>query len=88
MPLPTEQLDAIIAAGNDAALTDLAALCALPSVSAKGESLEPCAEQVAALMRAEGLTAEVLDVPGGPPVAFGAASADRADAPTVLFYNH
>ena len=88
MPLAAETLDAIIAAGNEAALADLAALCALPSVSAKGEALEPCAEQVAAFMRAEGLTAQVLDVPGGPPVAFGEARADRADAPTVLFYNH
>lgn len=88
MSFPTETLDAVIAAGNDAALADLAALCALPSVSAKGESLEPCAERVAALMRAEGLSAQVLDVPGGPPVAFGEAAADRSDAPTVLFYNH
>ncbi|MCW3052108.1 MAG: Peptidase family protein [Chthonomonadales bacterium] len=88
MPFPTEQLDAVIAAGNNAALADLATLCALPSVSAKGEAQRPCAEQVVALMRREGLEAQVLDVPGGPPIAFGVAPADRADAPTVLFYNH
>ena len=88
MSFPTEQLDAVIAASNDAALADLATLCALPSVSAKGEAQRPCAEQVVALMRLEGLEAHVMETPGGPPIAFGTASADRTDAPTVLFYNH
>lgn len=88
MPLPLEKLDAVIAAGQEAALADLARLCALPSVSAKGEAQRPCAEMVVELMRAEGLEAEVMETAGGPPIAFGMARAEREDAPTLLFYNH
>lgn len=83
-----EQLDAFIAVGRDGAMEELAQLCALPSVAAKGESLEPCAELVAERMRARGLEARLLPVEGGPPVVFGEAPADRTDAPIILFYNH
>ena len=82
------RMEAALAAGEAGALTELARLCAVPSVSAKGEALEPCAELVAELMRARGLAARLLPTGGGPPVVFGEAAADRADAPTVLFYNH
>lgn len=82
------QLDAFIESGSAESLKDLARLCSIPSVSARGQDLAPCAELTAELMRAKGLDASVMDTPGGPPVAFGVARADREDAPTVLFYNH
>jgi acetylornithine deacetylase/succinyl-diaminopimelate desuccinylase-like protein len=82
------QLDAAVVAGQEGALAELAQLCAVPSVSAKGEGQEECAELVAAHMRAHGLEARLLPVPGGPPVAYGTARAAHDDAPTVLFYNH
>ena len=81
-------LKRIIENHQSEALQNLRRLCAFPSVSAKGESLEPCAEYVAELMRAEGLEAQVLPTPGGPPVAFGEAKSPNPEAPTVLFYNH
>lgn len=81
-------LDALVEAGEAGALAELAALCAVPSVSAKKQAQEPCAELVAQQMRAHGLEARVLPTPGGPLVAFGEAQADRADVPTILFYNH
>ena len=80
--------DAVIVAGQANALAELAALCAIPSVSAKGASLEPCAELVVSLMRAHGLNAQIMPVVDGPPIAFGTAQSKQADAPTVLFYNH
>lgn len=82
------RMDGFVAAKQDAALGELARLCAIPSVSAKGESLEPCAELVADLLRAHGLEAELLPTEGGPPVVFGQARADDPNAPAVLFYNH
>ena len=82
------QLDSLIDIGREASLRDLAHICAIPSVSAKGQQLEPCAEFTAELMRAGGLEASLMETPGGPPVVYGTAVADRADAPTVLFYNH
>ena len=81
-------LDSLIEAGREASLCDLARLCSIPSVSAKGQELEPCAVLTAELMRAGGLEAGLMETPGGPHVVFGTAAADRADAPTVLFYNH
>jgi acetylornithine deacetylase/succinyl-diaminopimelate desuccinylase-like protein len=82
------RLDAAVETGQTAAIGELARLCAVPSVSAKKQAQEPCAELVAELMRAHGLEASLMDVPGGPPVAFGTSRTSRADAPTVLFYNH
>lgn len=81
-------IDAFIAAHRDDAMEELRQLCAIPSVSAKGEHLAPCAEFVAERMRARGLTADVLPVEGGPPVAWGEYRSADATAPTVLFYNH
>lgn len=82
------QIDSYIAAHRDDAIAELKRLCAIPSVSAKGEALEPCAELVAELMRARSLEAKIMPADGGPPIVFGEAKSDRADAPTVLFYNH
>ena len=82
------QLDAHITAGEPAALRDLGRLCAAPSVSAKGEGLEECAEIVAALMRDAGLEAGLRDCGAGPPVVFGESRSPDPDALTVLFYNH
>ena len=82
------RLDRGVTEGQEQALTELSRLCAVPSVSAKGEHLEECGTLVVELMQAHGLEASLMDVPGGPPVAFGAARCSREDAPTVLFYNH
>ncbi|MDE2125176.1 MAG: M20/M25/M40 family metallo-hydrolase [Armatimonadetes bacterium] len=72
----------------DSALGELAALCAIPSVSARSEALEPCAELVAAQMREHGLQAEVMPTAGGPPIVFGSLAGRQPDAPTILLYNH
>ena len=82
------EMDAAVIAGQGNALEELAQLCAIPSVSAKGEGQEPCAQLVVELMRAHGLDARIMPVEGGPPLAFGTARSSQADAPTVLFYNH
>lgn len=88
MPASLEALDANIHAGRESAMADLARLCAIPSISAKGQALVPCAELVADLMRACGIEAQIMPVPGGPPVVFGEARSRRENVPTVLFYNH
>jgi acetylornithine deacetylase/succinyl-diaminopimelate desuccinylase-like protein len=88
MPVDPETLDNLVVAGQPAALADLARLCAIPSVSAKGEALEPCAELVASLMRTAGLEPRLMATPGGPPVVFAEARCADPEAPTVLFYNH
>ena len=86
--LNIDQIDETIMAGIEDSLLDLAALCAIPSVSAKGQDLAPCAELTGLLMRKLGLNAAIMPTNGGPPIVFGTARSDNPDAPTVLFYNH
>lgn len=88
MPAEPDAFDRFIDQHQAEALNDLRRLCAVPSVSAKGEGLEPCAALVVSLMRSAGLEADTMEVVGGPPIAFGTLRSSRADAPTVLFYNH
>jgi acetylornithine deacetylase/succinyl-diaminopimelate desuccinylase-like protein len=82
------QLESLVESGCEASLRDLARLCAIPSVSARGQDLEPCALLTAELLRESGIDASLMPTAGGPPVVFGTAAADRDSAPTVLFYNH
>ena len=83
-----EILQNFIQNGRENAFSELAELIAIPSVSAKGQSLDECAAKVAEQFRAHGLTAELLPTDGKAPVVFGTAQSPNRDAPTVLFYNH
>ena len=88
MPPIYEELDRYITVHQQESLQDLKRLCAIRSVSAKGENQTECADLVVALMREAGLEADTMEVAGGPPVAFGVYRASKPDVPTVLFYNH
>lgn len=61
----------------------LAALVAVPSVSAEGRALREGAEKVAEVLEGLGLRAE-LHEGYGPPVVFAEGEGER----TLLFYNH
>ena len=66
---------------------ELKTLCAVPSVSARHEAIEPCAGLVAELLSRRGFEANVTSVDGGHLVVLGhAPGANRAR--TMLFYNH
>jgi acetylornithine deacetylase/succinyl-diaminopimelate desuccinylase-like protein len=70
----------------DGWVAELTELCAVPSVSARHEGIQDCADLVAGLLRRRGFDARVAPSAGHPIVlahADGAAS-DR----TMLFYNH
>ncbi len=79
------QLDAYIANHLDAWVAELAALCAVPSVSARRSGMEQCSELVAAMLRRRGLAVETMPASDAP-VVFG----ERAgrSARTLLCYNH
>src|SRR5438876_535676 len=66
---------------------ELSALCAVPSVSARHEAIEPCADAVAELLSRRGFKTQVTSVDGGHPVVLGHASGSST-ARTMLFYNH
>jgi acetylornithine deacetylase/succinyl-diaminopimelate desuccinylase-like protein len=82
------KIDAFLETHNETALSALAELCAIPSVSAKKQSLEPCAEFVVQQMQEAGLEARTIPVLDAPPIAYGTYRSPIENAPTVLFYNH
>lgn len=66
-------------------LEELRALCAQPSISARREGIEPCADLVEQLLEQHGL--EVRRFEGyGNPILLGRAQGDSPR--TLLFYNH
>jgi acetylornithine deacetylase/succinyl-diaminopimelate desuccinylase-like protein len=71
----------------DDALRELQELCSLPSVSARGESIEETAAWLADRLISLGFDAQVLPKPeGGHPVVL--AVAPGASPRTILFYDH
>jgi acetylornithine deacetylase/succinyl-diaminopimelate desuccinylase-like protein len=82
----SEELDTYIAGHMDGWLEELARLCAVPSVSARHEAVDECAQVVCELLRSRGFQADVLPSDGHPIVVAEAEGANPGR--TLLFYNH
>ena len=68
-------------------MDELRELCAVPSVSARHEGIEECAQLVARMLGRRGFAADVSPTDGGHPIVLAhAAGANRNR--TLLFYNH
>ena len=78
-------VDRVISERLDDSLAELSRLCAQPSIAAQGTGMQACAELVAEMLLARGLTVQVLPT-AGYPVVFGERRG-RSDR-TLLFYNH
>ena len=68
-------------------MQELRALCAIPSVSARHEAIDPCAAKVAELLKKRGFSTEVSSANGGHPVVLAHAEG-KVRGKTMLFYNH
>src|SRR5262245_9574655 len=79
-------VDRYIEDNLDGWVADLTRVCAVPSVSARHEGIDECAEVVADLIRRRGFETRVARTAGHPVVLAHAkgANPDR----TMLFYNH
>ena len=66
---------------------EIMALASQPSVSAKNEGIEECAELVEKMMNELGIRTKVLRMEGSAPLLYGEMKSGRSDK-TVLFYNH
>jgi acetylornithine deacetylase/succinyl-diaminopimelate desuccinylase-like protein len=75
-----------VAANSGSLLRTLLDYVAQPSVSTTGEGVAEAAVSAVDLMRAAGLTAEILPTPGSPLVAGSAPG--RRDSPRVMIYGH
>ena len=79
------QVDRHLEQHLDESLAELTRLVAQPSVAAQNRGMEPCAEMVAAMLRARGFATEILPTGGAPAIV-----AERAgkSGKTLLIYNH
>ena len=82
-----EEVYAYIDSHTDDFVEDLVKLVKQPSVSAKGEGLQGCAELVEKMMRKTGLSTKILYEEKGNPVVYGEIKSQKSDR-TLLFYDH
>ncbi|HKC19133.1 MAG TPA: M20/M25/M40 family metallo-hydrolase, partial [Candidatus Dormibacteraeota bacterium] len=87
MTFDADALDAYIHSHIAQWMGELRALCAVPSVSARHEAIEPCAALVGQMLERRGFRTTITSVGGGHPVVLGHATG-AADGKTMLFYNH
>jgi len=66
---------------------EIVKLVAHPSVSAKRQGQEECAEAVKRMVEQAGGQAELLRLDGAPPLVYGEVKSTKSDR-TILFYNH
>ncbi len=84
----TDRLAAIddhIEQNLEARMAELGQLCAIPSVSARHQAVEECADLVAEMLGRRGIHAQSLPSAGHPVVV---GHADGRSGRTMLFYNH
>jgi acetylornithine deacetylase/succinyl-diaminopimelate desuccinylase-like protein len=80
-----------VSAELDALIHEAADWLRIPSISAgkrNDDALRAAAEWVQRRVLAAGGTCELVDTPGGAPLAVGELRSPREDAPTVLIYGH
>lgn len=85
MAMDYEAVDRYIDAHLEDYVTELAALCALPSVSAQGTAIDETVALVRAMLAERGFATEVLPTAGYPVVYARAAGSGPG---TMLLYNH
>ena len=85
MTTPLQRVDAYIDQHFDRFVGMLGDLCAIPSVAAQGQGIDPCATRVAELLSAVGLDAQLIATAGNP-VVYAEAKGTRDT--TLLCYNH
>jgi acetylornithine deacetylase/succinyl-diaminopimelate desuccinylase-like protein len=83
-----QRIDAYISKNMPHWIDELRRLCRQPSVSARHEGIEQCAELVADLLRTRGFAAEVTPQAGGHPVVLARRAGLPGAQRTMLFYNH
>ena len=74
-------------------MKDLQRLIKIPSVSAKNQYLEKCAEEIVKIMKESGISSELLyldkEYANAPPIVYGEIkSKSNPQGKTILFYNH
>jgi len=83
-------LDAVyqaIDANDERFVADLQRAVRQPSISSQNIGVRECAALLVAMMQDLGIEARMMETPGLP-IVYGEMRAPRADAPTLVIYNH
>jgi len=85
--MPLENIYKYIDANSQKFVNDLVQLVRQPSVSAKKEGIQKCAELTAKMMKDAGISARIIPEEEGNPVVYGEVKSERSRK-TLLFYDH
>ncbi|MEM3143496.1 MAG: M20/M25/M40 family metallo-hydrolase [Candidatus Nitrosotenuis sp.] len=76
-------------AGFAGLLSDLQMLIRQPSVSAKNQGIEQCANLTSKILKKSGISSQILRLNNKtPPIVFGEVKSKKNPNKTILFYNH
>ncbi|MBN1485188.1 MAG: M20/M25/M40 family metallo-hydrolase [Chloroflexia bacterium] len=79
------KIDAFLQQHLDAYIEETIRLCAQPSISARGEGIEECAQMVIGMLEQRGLEVQRFETPGNPIIV---GHIDGRSPRTLLCYNH
>jgi len=77
-----------IDAHMDNLISELQTLIQQPSVSAKNEGIQECAQLVKSILKKAGIKSEILSLKNFPPIVYGEIKSKKNPNRTLLFYNH
>ncbi|MCE9652252.1 MAG: M20/M25/M40 family metallo-hydrolase [Nitrosarchaeum sp.] len=72
----------------DSLISELQTLIRQPSVSAKNEGIEECAQLVKKILEKSGIKSELLRLKNAAPIVYGEIKSKKNPTKTLLFYNH
>ncbi|MFB5612292.1 MAG: M20/M25/M40 family metallo-hydrolase, partial [Nitrosarchaeum sp.] len=81
---PLKHIDAHM----DSLISELQILIQQPSVSAKNEGIEECAQLVKKILEKSGIKSEILRLKNVAPIVYGEIKSKKNPHKTLMFYNH
>ena len=83
-----DDIDRYIDTHLDESIEDLKRLARIPSISSRGEAMEPAANLVVQLLRGAGFSAEIMSTTGFPVVYADSGNESHRPERTLICYNH
>lgn len=82
-----EKTSSYVKRNSERFIGDLKELCRQPSVSAKDDGVEECANLVKGMLEDVGISARIIRIKNGKPVVYGEIKSEESKR-TLAFYNH
>jgi acetylornithine deacetylase/succinyl-diaminopimelate desuccinylase-like protein len=86
--MQTAELTDYIERHRDNAIQELIRFASQPSVSARGEGIEECAQLAKEMLERRSISARILKRENANPLVYGEIKSKRNPSKTIIFYNH